>query len=63
MIYEVCISYIWPAAGQDKKPKMTPANNYVDSCRSAMMKLVTHCAWTHHLLLVQLPYTDPTRTV
>ena len=31
MIYKVCIKYKWWAARQDKKPKMTPANNYVDN--------------------------------
>ena len=28
MIYKVCTQYTWRAAHQDKKPKMTPANNY-----------------------------------
>ena len=34
MIYKVCIEYKWRAARQDKKPKMTPANNY-GCCRVA----------------------------
>ena len=28
MIHKACTQYIWRAARQDKKPKMTPAGNY-----------------------------------
>ena len=28
MIYNSCVQYTWRAGRQDKKPKMTPANNY-----------------------------------